>query len=96
MLEHLGWPADKLFEFKDELGEHDPCYVIMPDGAALPLSHHATNGVDQARAKFIVDACNEKLNRSSDDWASGFCACLYLFTGRYSHYARERDFHFNR
>lgn len=63
MLEKFDWPANKPFEFKDEPGEHDPCYVIMPDGAMLPLCHHNKNGVDQARAKFIVDACNEKLHQ---------------------------------
>lgn len=57
------WPADTAFQFKDEPGEHDPCYVVLPDGAMLPLVHHAQNGVDQARAQFIVDACNEKLTK---------------------------------
>lgn len=63
MLEKLDWPAGVPFQFKDEPGEHDPCYVIMPGGAMLPLAHHGLNGVDQARAQFIVDACNEKLAR---------------------------------
>ena len=47
----------------DEPGEHDPCYVVMPGGSMISLNHHATEGVDIARAKFIIDACNEKLNR---------------------------------
>lgn len=51
------WP-NRPFEFRDEPGEHDPCYVIMPDGCMLTLNHHAENGVDQARAQFIVKACN--------------------------------------
>lgn len=63
MLEKFDWPEGKPFQFKDEPGEHDPCYVIMPDGAMLSLCHHAQNGIDQARAQFIVSACNEKLAR---------------------------------
>jgi hypothetical protein len=55
------WPAEP-FKFFDEPGEHDPCYVCMPGGALLPLNHHGTNGVDQARARFIVDACNAALS----------------------------------
>lgn len=54
------WPKDK-FRFKDDRGEHDPCYVIMPGGATLPLNHHAGVGVDIARASFIVNACNVAL-----------------------------------
>lgn len=55
------WP-DAPFTFLDEPGEHDPCYVVMPGGAMLSLNHHATPGVDIARAKFIVDACNAALS----------------------------------
>lgn len=55
------WPSEKLFSFVDDPGEHDPCYVVMPDGAMLPLNHHATPGVDIARARFIVAACNAAL-----------------------------------
>lgn len=57
------WPSDVPFEFKDEPGEHDPCYVVLPGGAMLSLVHHGQNGVDQARAQFIVDACNEKITK---------------------------------
>jgi hypothetical protein len=56
-------PAMALFEFYDDPGEHDPCYVIMPGGSMLALNHHAVNGVDQARARFIVAACNDLLLR---------------------------------
>lgn len=55
------WPAGNSFTVLDDPDEHKPCYLVMPDGAALPLCHHATNGVDQARAKFIADACNAAL-----------------------------------
>lgn len=59
------WPGGE-FSFLDEPGEHDPCYVVMPGGAMLALNHHATSGVDIARAQFIIDACNEKLR--CDPW----------------------------
>jgi hypothetical protein len=52
------------FRFHDEPGEHDPCYVIFPDGAMVPINHHAAPGIDIARAKFIIDACNLALNAS--------------------------------
>ena len=58
------WPVDKPFTFYDEPGEHDPCYVVMPGGAMLPLNHHAGPGVDIARARFIVKACNAALRSS--------------------------------
>jgi hypothetical protein len=64
VLKRCDWPVSP-FQFKDEPGEHDPCYIIMPGGAVIPLAHHALNGVDQARAQFIVEACNEKLARLS-------------------------------
>ena len=55
------WPNEP-FKFLDDPGEHDPCYVVMPGGAMLSLNHHAAPGVDIARAKFIVDACNMVLS----------------------------------
>jgi hypothetical protein len=64
-LRQVDWP-DKNFQFSDSPGAHDPCYVIMPDGAMLDLNHHNTEGVDIARAKFIIEACNEKLQRLRD------------------------------
>jgi hypothetical protein len=53
-----------LFSFLDEPGEHDPCYIVMPGGSCLPVNHHATPGVDIARAKFIIAACNAALTSS--------------------------------
>lgn len=53
----LDWP-DKPFTVRDGPGEHDPCWLVMPGGEMLALNHHAINGVDQARARFIADACN--------------------------------------
>jgi hypothetical protein len=61
----LDWPVGKQFRFFDEPGEHDPCYVVMPDGAMLPVNHHAATGVDIARAKWIVAACNAALTPDS-------------------------------
>lgn len=55
------WPITGRFRFYDEPGEHDPCYVIMPDGAMLVFNHHAGQGVDIARAEFVMNACNAAL-----------------------------------
>lgn len=57
------WP-NGWFTFHDDPGEHDPCYVVMPGGASLPLNHHNGEGVDIARAKFIIAACNAALSDS--------------------------------
>lgn len=56
------WQEGALFWVNDEPGEHDPCYLVMPCGGMLAFNHHAVNGVDQARAKFIADCCNQVLN----------------------------------
>ena len=56
----LYWPEGKDFTFHDD-GGHQPCYVVMPDGAALPLNHWDDETTDIARAKWIIDACNAKL-----------------------------------
>lgn len=61
-LKACDWP-DQEFKFEDDPGEHDPCYVVMPGGSMLPVNHHAGFGVDQYRALFIINACNEKLAR---------------------------------
>jgi len=68
------WPASP-FTVKDMPGEHEPCYLVMPDGGMVAFVHHATNGVDQARAKFIAAACN---GRPTDD-------------AMWDHTLRERD-----
>lgn len=59
--EACDWPPGAPFTFFDESGEHDPCYVVMPDGAMLALNHHAAPSVDIARAKFVITACNDAL-----------------------------------
>jgi hypothetical protein len=63
--EACDWPTGQ-FEFRDEHGEHDPCYVVMPGGAMLPMNHHAGDGVDVARAKFIIAACNTALSKADE------------------------------
>lgn len=35
------FPPGETFGFRDDPGEHDPCYVIMPGGAMLVFNHHA-------------------------------------------------------
>lgn len=58
------WPP-KPFTVRDEPGEHDPCWLVMPDGAMVAFNHHAEHGVDQARVKFIADACT---GRPGKEW----------------------------
>lgn len=60
--EACNFPPGERFSFHDEPGEHDPCYVVMPGGASLELNHDAGEGVDIARAKFIIAACNAALD----------------------------------
>lgn len=59
--EACDWPTG-MFTFIDEPGAHDPCHVVMPGGAMLSLNHHAGEGVDISRAKFMIAACNAALN----------------------------------
>jgi hypothetical protein len=51
------------FSFHDDPGPHDPCYVVLPGGAMVPLNHHAGEGVDVARAKWMIDTLNKELER---------------------------------
>lgn len=80
------WPAGGSFSFHDEPGEHDPCYVVMPGGGMIELNHHASEGVDIARAKFIVQACNRTLFGNaptpvSVSLESGAKACYNAYFG---------------
>lgn len=59
--EQCDWPEGEFKFIDDDPGAHDPCYVVMPGGACLVVNHHAGPGVDIARAKFIVAACNAAL-----------------------------------
>lgn len=51
------------FFVADTEGARTPVFVVMPGGAALAINHHGAEGVDIARAKFIAEACNEKIAR---------------------------------
>lgn len=58
LLKDCDWPDGKGFSVQDDIDEHLPCYVHMPCGGGIAFHHHAVNGVDQARAQFVADACN--------------------------------------
>lgn len=57
----LAWPSGE-FRINDMPGEHEPCYLICPDGWMIPFNAHATNGIDQARAQWFADTLNAALN----------------------------------
>ena len=57
----LAWP-DGEFRIHDMPDEHEPCYLVCPDGLMIPFNAHATNGVDQARAQWFADTLNAALN----------------------------------
>ncbi len=87
------WPDGGRFAFHDDPGEHDPCYVVMPGGASLPINHDAGDGVDIARAWFIINACNAALDRPvATPPAAGIeipapcdCAARFYGDGRWAH-----------
>lgn len=62
ILKDCDWPDGEEFTVQDDIGEHTPCYVFMPCGGGIDFNHHAVNGVDQARAQFVADACNAYLD----------------------------------
>jgi len=64
----LAWP-DGEFRIHDMPDEHEPCYLVCPDGLMIPFNAHATNGVDQARAKWFADTLNAALNAISNSHA---------------------------
>lgn len=57
------WPGDADFSIHDDPDPHRPVYIVMPGGAMIELNHHAGDGVDCARAEWIVEACNQRLRR---------------------------------
>ena len=59
----LDWPTDGEFSFLDSPGAHNPCFAVMPGGAALAFNHHDGDDVDLARAEFVINACNEALRK---------------------------------
>lgn len=56
----LDWPTGE-FRVQDEPGEHDPCYLVCPDGLMLAFNAHAINGTDQRRAQWIAETLNARL-----------------------------------
>ncbi len=93
----LDWPRDQRFSFVDSPGEHDPCYVVMPGGAMIALNHDASPGVDIARAKFIVDACNAAIERKRhslffEPSGDGMAACIRDENGAIICEAHYEDF----
>jgi len=60
------FPVGGRFSYHDEEGEHDPEYVVMPDGAMLDVNGYADGDAsiptDCARAVFVVLACNVALS----------------------------------
>ena len=63
--QQLAWPAG-VFRVQDEPGEHDPCYLICPDGLMIEFNAHAINGTDQRRAQWIADTLNARLNNANE------------------------------
>jgi hypothetical protein len=50
------------YAFKDpSSGEHDPWFVVLPNGAALRLGYHADDATDKAHAEFIAAAINRAM-----------------------------------
>jgi hypothetical protein len=64
----LAWPLGK-FTVYDMPDEHEPCYLVCPDGLMIPFNAHATNGVDQARAQWFANTLNAALNAISNSHA---------------------------
>jgi hypothetical protein len=63
--EKCDWPTGDFTYFDPTPDDfHTPCYVVMPGGASLSLAHHCGAGVDEARARFIIAACNAALAAS--------------------------------
>jgi hypothetical protein len=56
----IAWPLGK-FTVYDMPDEHEPCYLVCPDGLMIPFNAHATDGVDQARAQWFADTLNAAL-----------------------------------
>ena len=55
-------PGEKFRVIKDgDPGDHTPWYVIMPGGACLSFSHHTSDAVDEARARWFAEIGNAAL-----------------------------------
>lgn len=45
----------------------------------------------KSNPRTAMDMLGAAIGSADDEWAAGFCACLYLFNGHYGDYQRERD-----
>jgi len=54
----LNWRRDSRFEVLDSAGEHDPVYVVTPNGEMLEFNHYNDLTTDLARAHFVAAALN--------------------------------------
>lgn len=68
--ETLDWPTGH-FRVEDSPGEHDPCFLIGPNGLVWEFNHHAVNGFDQTRAQWFADTLNAALGDENADVVAG-------------------------
>jgi hypothetical protein len=68
--ESLNWSRDSRFKVLDSAGEHDPVYVVTPNGETLPFNHYNDQTTDLARAHFVAEALNDawdKIRKGGSD-----------------------------
>ena len=58
--ETLKWRKGSRFEVLDSKGEHDPVYLVTPNGEMFELNHYNDQTTDLARAHWLADTLNEK------------------------------------
>lgn len=61
--ELLQWKRDSDFKVFDSTGEHDPVYVVTPNGEMLAFNHYNDHTTDLARAQFVAQTLNEAWNK---------------------------------
>lgn len=57
--EALNWNRDSRFKVLDSDGEHDPVFVVTPNGETMPFNHYNDHTTDLARAQFVCAALND-------------------------------------
>lgn len=57
------WPTG-FFSVRDMPGDHEPTYLVLPDGALVSVSYHGDPAVNPAQCEFIAKACNAALSTS--------------------------------
>lgn len=60
---NLNWRSGSYFQVLDSKGEHDPVYVVSPNGETFELNHYNDATTDLARAHFMVEALNIALDK---------------------------------